>query len=249
MGIPLPDPEKKKGKNNNRKQTFDAECRKMLFRICAKHNLHLQTEPTYGGRGYLEKQDFIIEKQRETISAQREILTQTGKAIEEQERKIAEKNATIMEKHSALEAVTMKLADMETLVDEVAGQAYEKACEVVTDTVRQETQKEDIKILDDYSKWLSAPERTDDKKLRDYAVRRLGTLKEKFLKSAKGIMEKVTKSLQEPERKKENLEQVRTRARISLKAQLSANKKRVADYKSQHYGSNTKQARKDEPSL
>ena len=40
-------------------------------------------------------------------------------------------------------------------------------------------------LLDDYLKWLSAPERTDDKKLRDYAVRRLGTLKEKFLKSAK----------------------------------------------------------------
>ena len=270
LGIPLPNPDRKKGRNNNRKQTFDAECRKMLFRICAKHNLHLQIEPTYGGRGYLEKQDFIIEKQKKTISVQREILTQTDKAIEEQEKKIqnaenvlsqrekviekqdvliAEKNAAIMEKHSALEAVTMQLANMETLVDEVAGQAYEKACEVVTNTVRQETQKEDIKILDDYSKWLSASERTADKKLRDYAVRRLETLKEKFVKSTKGIMGKVTKSLQEPERKQENLEQVKTTARISLKAQLSANKKCVDDYKSQHYGTNTKQAKKDEQSL
>ena len=270
LGIPLPNPDRKKGRNNNRKQTFDAECRKMLFRICAKHNLHLQIEPTYGGRGYLEKQDFIIEKQKETISVQREILTETSGAIEEQEKKfqkaetavsqrekviekqdklIAEKNAAIMEKHSALEAVTMQLADMETLVDEVAGQAYEKACEVVTDTVRQQTQKEDIKILDDYSKWLSAPERTADKKLRDYAVRRLETLKEKFMKSANGIMGKVTKSFQEPERKQENLEQVKTTARISLKAQLSANKKCVDDYKSQHYGTNTKQAKKDEQSL
>ncbi len=42
LGIPLPNPEKKKGKNNNHKQTFDAECRKMLFRICENHNLHLQ---------------------------------------------------------------------------------------------------------------------------------------------------------------------------------------------------------------
>ena len=70
LGIPLPNPDKKKGRNNNRKQTFDAECRKMLFRICAKHNLHLQVEPTYSGRKYLEKQDFIIEKrnrQGETI--------------------------------------------------------------------------------------------------------------------------------------------------------------------------------------
>jgi len=275
LGIPLPNPDKKKGKNNNRKQTFDAECRKMLFRICAKHNLHLQMEPTYGGRGYLEKQDFIIEKQKEKISVQREILTETVQAVEEQEKKIgkaekaiaekekllkkhdeviAEKKQELSKKQAALEDVTMKLADMETLVDEVAGQAYEKACEVVADTVRQETQKEDIKILDDYSKWLSAPERTDDKKLRNYAVRRLEKLKEKFLKSVKGInplrgLEKATKSLQEPERKKENLEQVKERARISLRAQLSANKKYVDDYKSQHYGTNTKQAKKDEQSL
>lgn len=247
----------------------------MLFRICEKHNLHLQIEPTYGGRGYLEKQDFIIEKQKETISVQREILTETTQAIEEQEKKIqkaestlsqrekviekqdkliAEKNAAIMEKHSALEDVTMKLTEVETLVDEVAEQAYEKACEVVTDTVRQETQKEDIKILDDYSKWLSAPERTDNKKLRNYAVRRLGNLREKFLKSAKSInplrgLEKITKSLQEPERKRENLEQVKEKARISVKAKLSTNIKRVDDYKSQHYGTNIKQAVKDEPSL
>ena len=270
LGILLPDPDKKKGRNNNRKQTFDAECRKMLFRICAKYNLHLQTEPIYGGRGYLEKQDFIIEKQKETISVQREILTETSWAIEEQEKKfqkaetavsqrekviekqdklIAEKNAAIMEKYSALEDITMKLADMETLVDEVAGQAYERACEVVTDTVRQETQKEDIKILDDYSRWLSAPERTDNEKMRSYAVRRLETLRGKFLKSAKEIMEKLTKSLQEPNRKQENLKQVKTTARISLKAQLSANKKCVDDYKSQHYGTNVKQAGKEEQSL
>lgn len=32
---------------------------------------------------------------------------------------------------------------METLVDGIAEDAYEKACEVVTDTVRQEMQKEE----------------------------------------------------------------------------------------------------------
>ena len=245
LGVPLPNPDKKKGRNNNRKQTFDAECRKMLFRICEKHNLHLQTEPTYGGRGYLEKQDFIIEKQKDTISVQKDILSENEQAIEEQAKKIqkaentlsqrvkviekqdkiiAEKNAAIMEKHSALEDVTMKLAEVETLVDEVAEQAYEKACEAVANTVRQETQKEDIKILDDYSRWLSAPERTADKKLRDYAVRRLGALKEKLIKSAKATVQKVTDSLQEPEHRQKNLEQVREKARESIKDRLARGK-------------------------
>lgn len=250
LGIPLPDPDKKKGRNNNRKQTFDTECRKMLFRICEKHNLHLQKEPSYGGRAYLEKQDFIIEKQKEVIFEQREILAGTARAIEEREEKlrqaenaisqrenviekqdmlIAEKNAEIMEKHSALEEVTMKLAEVETLADEVAEQAYEKACEVVADTVRAETRKEDMKILDDYSKWLSAPERINDKKLRNYAVKCLAILKEKFVKSAKGInllqgLDKITKTLQEPEKKNENLRQVKEKARESIRERLAREK-------------------------
>ena len=250
LGISLPAPDKKKGRNNNRKQTFDTECRKMLFRICEKNNLHLQKEPSYGGRAYLEKQDFIIEKQKEVLFEQREILAGTARAIEEREEKlrqaenaisqrenviekqdmlIAEKNAEIMEKHSALEEVTMKLAEVETLADEVAEQAYEKACEVVADTVRAETRKEDMKILDDYSKWLSAPERIDDKKLRNYAVKCLAILKEKFVKSAKGInllqgLDKITKTLQEPEKKNENLRQVKEKARESIRERLARGK-------------------------
>ena len=127
LGVPLPNPDKKKGRNNNRKQTFDAECRKMLFRICEKYNLHLQTEPSYGGRGYLEKQDFIIENQKEKISVQKNVLSENEQAIEEQVKKIqkaenilsqreqviekqdmliAEKNAAIIKKHSVLEDVT-----------------------------------------------------------------------------------------------------------------------------------------------
>ena len=60
LGIPLPNPEKPKGRNNNRKQTFDAVCRTILFDIARRHGLHLDQEPSYGGREYLEKQDYIL---------------------------------------------------------------------------------------------------------------------------------------------------------------------------------------------
>ena len=70
----------------------------MLFRICEKHNLHLQTEPTYGGRGYLEKQDFIIEKQKDTISVQRKTLAETDKAIGEQAKKIQKAENTLSQR-------------------------------------------------------------------------------------------------------------------------------------------------------
>ncbi len=60
-------------------------------------------------------------------------------------------------------------------------------------------------------------------------------------------MAKITKSLQEPERKRENIEQVKEKARISLKAQLSAKQKEAGAYNSAHH--KTKQAAKDMQSL
>ena len=45
-----------------------------------------------------------------------------------------------------LEELTLKIEDVETLLDDVSDVAYDKAVEVVTDTVRQETHKEDIQI-------------------------------------------------------------------------------------------------------
>ena len=50
LGFDLPNPDQKPGKLNNRKMTFDAACRTMLFDICKRHGLHLDQEPEYGGR-------------------------------------------------------------------------------------------------------------------------------------------------------------------------------------------------------
>ena len=70
LGFELPDPEKPPGRKNNRKMTFDSVCRVLLFEIAKKHGLLLEEEPEYGGRAYLEKQDFIIAKQKEQLAAQ-----------------------------------------------------------------------------------------------------------------------------------------------------------------------------------
>ncbi len=245
LGVPLPDPDKKKGRNNNRKQTFDAECRKMLFRICAKHNLHLQTEPSYGGRGYLEKQDFIIEKQKEMLSAQGETLVKNTRAIAEQEKKldkaakaisekekelekqeglIGEKKQELSEKKAALATVTMKIADIESLVEEVADTAYEKACEVVTDTVRAETQKEDIRAVEEYKKWLASPERKAPKEKRDFAVKCLNTIQEQIKNAAQKALRKVQSALQKPEVSRVNKEQIKEKARESIRDRLARGK-------------------------
>lgn len=48
-----------------------------------------------------------------------------------------------------LEELTLKIEDVETLLDDVSDAAYDKAVEVVTDTVRQETHKEDIRLVEE----------------------------------------------------------------------------------------------------
>ena len=93
LGFELPDPDKPLSRRNNRKITFDAACRKMLFEIAKRHGLELEEEAEYGNRKYLEKQDFILAKQKAQLAAQQ----------------------------NKLDELTLKVNDMETLIDEVSG--------------------------------------------------------------------------------------------------------------------------------
>ena len=68
LGIPLPEPDKKPSRVNNRKVTFDKLCRELLLGICQEHGLAVETEAIYGGRESREKNDYIIESQREQIA-------------------------------------------------------------------------------------------------------------------------------------------------------------------------------------
>ncbi len=50
LGIPLPNPDKPKGRHNNRKQTFDAVCRTILFDITSGMGcIWIRSRPTAGG--------------------------------------------------------------------------------------------------------------------------------------------------------------------------------------------------------
>ena len=70
LGFELPKPDKPLGRYNNRKITFDAACRTMLFEIAKRHGLELDEVPEYGGRAYLEKRDYIMAKQKEQLAQQ-----------------------------------------------------------------------------------------------------------------------------------------------------------------------------------
>ena len=188
LSFELPDPDKPLSRRNNRKISFDAACRKMLFEIAKRHGLELEEEAEYGNRKYLEKQDFILAKQKEQLAAQQ----------------------------NKLDELTFKVSDMETLLEDVSAAAYDKAVEVVTDAVRTETRKEDMRIIEDTKKWVLSPERKAPQTTREYAVHRLDTVLDKFLKTMQTTAARLQNKLLKPEVRQKGKEQVKEKARDSV---------------------------------
>ena len=188
LGFDLPDPEKPLSRRNNRKITFDATCRKMLFEIAKRHGLELEEEAEYGNRKYLEKQDFILAKQKEQLAAQQ----------------------------NRLDELILKVNDMETLIDEVSAAAYDKAVKVVTDMVRTETRKEDMRMIEDTKKWVLSPERKAPKATRDYTAKHLDNVLDKFLKTMQTTAARLQNKLLKPDVRQKGKEQVKEKARDSV---------------------------------
>ena len=188
LGFDLPDPAKPLSRRNNRKITFDAACRKMLFEIAKRHGLELEEEAEYGSRKYLEKQDFILAKQKEQLAAQQD----------------------------KLDELTLKVSDMETLLDDVSAAAYDKAVEVVTETVRTETRKEDMRMIEDTKRWVLSPERKAPKAAREYTAKHLDGGLNKFLKTMQTTATRLQEKLLKPEVRQRGKEQVKEKARDSV---------------------------------
>lgn len=199
LGFELPDPTKKRSRFNNRKMCFDAECRKLFLDIGQKNGVELEYEPEYGGASYLEKQDYIIENQQKRIAKMQ----------------------------AALDDITLKVLDMENMVEQIADDTYEKACEVVADTVAEHTRAEDIAELRSYKKWLTSDERKTPKDKRDFVGKCLDNLEARFRKMAQAVAKKVLGALQSPQIKEQKKEEIKERARVSVRERLAEHQKQV----------------------
>ena len=102
---------------------------------------------------------------------------------------------------------------METLVEEVSDIAYDKAVEVVTDTVRQETHKEDLRLVEETKNWVLSPERKAPQKEREYAAARLDGVVSKIKNAMQSALTKIQKKLMQPEVKQAGKQQIQERPR------------------------------------
>ena len=142
LGIALPKPDKPKGRNNNRKQTFDAICRTMLFDITRKYGLHLEEEPSYGGRDYLEKQDYILFKQKEQMKNQTEILDTLTLKIEEDIRLVEQSKAWVLspERKASQKERTYAVSRLDGVITKIT-----KAMQTAVKTIQTTLIKPEVK--------------------------------------------------------------------------------------------------------
>ena len=164
-----------------------------------------------------------------------EALLWKGKAIQMQTRYLEKK----------LEELTVKIEDIETLVDEVADVAYDKAVEVVSDTVRMETHKEDIRLIEETQNWLRSPERKAPKKEREYAIDRLDGVVKKIRNSMQNALNKLQTVLMKPSVKNAGKEKIKEKAKESIysklaRAKISADTDNQARWEQQKHQTNRK---------
>lgn len=65
---------------------------------------------------------------------------------------------------------------METLLDEVSSEAYDKAVDKVAEETMRATRKDDIRLAEDSKRWIQSPERKASRKEKEYAINRLDGL-------------------------------------------------------------------------
>jgi len=127
-----------------------------------------------------------------------------------------------------LAELTLKVEDVETLVDEVSEAAYDKAVEVVTDTVRAQTQAADLAEIEGYRRWANAPERKHNDATKNVINKCLDAVTSRLKKVAAKITEKIQMILQSPAARAANKAKIKEKARESVVAMLEQKKAEIA---------------------
>lgn len=222
LGFELPDPNKKEGKYNNRKMSYDAECRRLFIEICKKHGIEIEEEPIYGGKKYLEKQEFIIEK----LNADYKNLQEKFNTVDELYAVAVKENERLTAENQKLE---MKIEDVEGLLKEVSDIAYDKACETLIDEIAEKTRAEDLSEVESYKKWLMSDERKAPKELRDYAIEQMNQLQDAIKRIKDRVISTVKKVFSTKEKKSKFTEEIIEKAKPSTLELLRKHKVRIAE--------------------
>ena len=129
MGVELPNPDKPRGRFNNRKQTFSRMCREHLLQICREHGLEIEEIPQEKSRSGLSHVAYMTRQEEEKA------------AFAERRRQFSERAAESAEKRA--ESARDAARSYEEHAEQVAGQINDEYGELADAGLqKQEMQKQ-----------------------------------------------------------------------------------------------------------
>ena len=150
--------------------------------------MFVQTKKLFGLRKKNKQQDIEFANNSDRIFKQ-------GDLIEEQ--------------REELQQLTVRIEDVETLLDEVSSGAYDKAVEKVAKEAMLATRRDDIRLAEDSKKWIQDPKHKASKREKDYAIKRLDGLIRKIETAMEKVVIRITNQLKQPEKKKTVVEEIK----------------------------------------
>ena len=174
-----------------------------------------------------------MEQSNQIRSNSYEIRKQEGK-LEQQEKEFKEQflansdrimsqGELIEEQQQELQLLALRIEDMETLLDEVSSEAYDKAVDKVAEETMLATRKDDIRLAEDSKRWIQSPERKASRKEKEYAINRLDGLIKKIEYAMEKAVVRVVRQLKQPEKKKAVVEEIKKEVKPSIREKLALN--------------------------
>lgn len=133
MGVELPNPDKPRGRFNNRKQTFSKRCREHLLQICREHGLEIEEIPQEKSRSGRTLEDYqageaerraaeadrrrqFSERAAESAEKQVESARDTARSYEEHAERVA---GQINDEYGELADAGLQKQDMQKQVEQL----------------------------------------------------------------------------------------------------------------------------------
>ena len=136
----------------------------------------------------------------------------------------------IDEKQAVLDGLMMKIEDVNVVVEEAVDLAYEKACEVVTERVKEETVKHDVDVVKDYGELLQKqPKEKLSDSSKSVASKVVNAIVFRLEKASQVFLGNIISALNEPKNKAKAKELIRKQARVSIQEKLKEMQKQVKE--------------------
>ena len=124
---------------------------------------------------------------------------------------------------AAIAQLTVRIEDVETLLDEVSSEAYDKAVEKVAKEAMLATRRDDIRLAEDSKKWIQDPKHKASRREKEYAIKRLDGLIQKIETAMEKIVIRITSQLKQPEKKRGVVEEIKKEVKPSIREKLALN--------------------------